>query len=166
MLGIANLNATRIPWSCNFLCSASVSNTDDWTRWRQPRASHLPYPDCPHSFSIESIRGAAVLYSRSPHFVTWSPLWLIVARLGYGLHDWRSIDSLENHRFFFTSQFPYQLWGIHTASYPMGTKGFFLGAKATGRHWNWPHAFIYEKFKNGWIYISTPPSCFQDVVLN
>lgn len=32
MLGIVNLNATQIPWSCNFLCSTSVSKTDDWTR--------------------------------------------------------------------------------------------------------------------------------------
>jgi hypothetical protein len=55
--------------------------------------------------------------------------------------------------------------GAHLASYPMGTRGSFLGFKVAGV-WSWPFASICAAVKNAWSHTSTPRIRLQDVVLS
>jgi hypothetical protein len=48
--------------------------------------------------------------------------------------------------------------GAHPASYPMGTKGSFLGGNAAGRE---ADLRLMPRSKNVWSYISTPPYAFM-----
>jgi len=54
--------------------------------------------------------------------------------------------------------------GSHPASYPIGTRGSSLGAKATGREADHSPPSSAE-FKNAWSYNSTLPIRLHGVVL-
>jgi hypothetical protein len=50
--------------------------------------------------------------------------------------------------------------GVHPASYPMGTRGSFLGSKAAGA-WSWPLNPSSARSKNQWSYTSIPQYAFM-----
>jgi hypothetical protein len=81
--------------------------------------------------------------------------------LGYGLDDWGSRVR------FLTGAGNYSLHrrvqngsGAHPASYPRGTRGFFLGGKAEGREADHSPPSSVE-IKNAWSYTSSPQRVFM-----
>jgi hypothetical protein len=54
--------------------------------------------------------------------------------------------------------------GAHPASYPIGTRGSYLGGKAAGT-WSWPLTLV-PRSQNEWSYASTPPIRLHGVVLS
>jgi hypothetical protein len=56
--------------------------------------------------------------------------------------------------------------GAHPASYPMGTRGSFLGGKSGRSVKLTTHLRLVPRSKNVWNYTSTPPICLLGVVLN
>jgi len=58
-----------------------------------------------------------------------------------------------------------QLVGAHPSSYPMDTRGSFLGVKAAGV-WSWPHLKLVPRSKNEWRYTSTLPIRLHGVLLS